>query len=649
MAKRAGKKVAKRRAGGPSGPGAAAGAGDDALDPRRLFAMLAEALSARAPPGSRPGRTPRLPPKQVARLEAEALVEAAERLDPREHPAEREALARRALGASKHHAEAWCVLADQAATADEAVALFETAVSSGERFLGKAALARHRGAVVAVPGGAGLLRARRGLVEALAASGRAAEAIDAGRRVLEIDAIDRTAVRVRLVALLVGERRFGEARDVHASMDASHEPCRAWGAALVEFAEHGATPAAAQRLAAAMTVNRHAAAALLGEDSRGAGRSPSAAFDAEVCAAALLAAWRDVPGATAWLRDAMGSPGRSGSRGGKKRSVGKARGRRGDSATGVEPAPEASGIPLGALPLDADDVWEVDLRLLPMWVGKEGRMRRPWGLLVASRWYDRVIEHDIFPERPAETDLVAAIVSLLRKGGLCPATIEITDPVLGAALGTAVVGAGVAVVPRDGLALVERLVGMMTSALSAGGGAGPLLALPGVTPAMAEEFHSAAAVFHRARPWRRLPVDTPIMVRGGPTWAAELGVIVLGWSGVQQGLAIYDDMASLRATVEHDAAAMERGRALSVLYGEAFEIPEVDLLAVERFGFEVACPEAYPSIIGVVPGLEKREPLDREIVLASRLLRAVPAFVQTVERGDASGWRAPCGLELSWG
>ena len=68
---------------------------------------------------------------------------------------------------------------------------------------------------------------------------------------------------------------------------------------------------------------------------------------------------------------------------------------------------------------------------------------------------------------------------------------------------------------------------------------------------------------------------------------------------------------------------------LSVMFGEAFEVPIADLDAAQRYGWEVAGDEAYPNPIHVNPGRSMRPPLAWELELLEACLRAVPRFLQS--------------------
>ena len=617
--------------------------------PSELFAMLAEALGALPPGAGGPGGLPvaRRAPKDGKWLEAQTLVEAADGLDPVQHATEREILARKALRLSEDHAEAWCVLADQATNADDAVAAYRGAVEAGERFLGKTLLARFRGAVGAVPGGAGLLRAQRGLVDSLSASGRVREAIDASGRLLDLDERDPASVRPFLLALTIDDRRWDEARCLLAGMhddDGAHVP---WGRALLEFGEFGDVVSARAALELAVKVNRHVAEALLGDEPNRRGRPGLALTEARLYAEVYRSTWLDLPGAVAWLRASIDAV--------VAKLPKRGRPARAAKAPAAPPASESSagmsppGPSLRDLPQDIDDVWEVDHRQMPSFLKVKGEQpRRPWGTFVVSRSGHHAVGHEVTMERRADADVADDVVRWLRNEQRRPGIIEVIQPGLRAAIFAQIDGAGIDVSAADGLITIDCMLRAITETLSNFEDRDALLDVPGVTLELAADFHAAAAAFHRARPWRHVPVDTPIRVIGGPSWAASVAVIAMGQSGVQQGLAIYDDAATLRAVLAKDHGGAEMGRGLSVLFGEAHETLELDLLAAEQHGFEVAAPEAYPEIVRIEAGMQVRAPSVRDVELATRLLRAVPPFMAAVPRGSGGSWRSPCGLEFSW-
>lgn len=59
------------------------------------------------------------------------------------------------------------------------------------------------------------------------------------------------------------------------------------------------------------------------------------------------------------------------------------------------------------------------------------------------------------------------------------------------------------------------------------------------------------------------------------------------------------------------------------MFGEAFEISARDHDAIERKGFDLAGPEAWPLVIRVDPGFVTRPPLAWEVELITACLRDV--------------------------
>jgi hypothetical protein len=57
------------------------------------------------------------------------------------------------------------------------------------------------------------------------------------------------------------------------------------------------------------------------------------------------------------------------------------------------------------------------------------------------------------------------------------------------------------------------------------------------------------------------------------------------------------------------------------------EVPAPDLTAIRRHGWEVAGPEAYPSIFRKERGMTIRPPLAWELELMEGCLRALPRFI----------------------
>ena len=76
-----------------------------------------------------------------------------------------------------------------------------------------------------------------------------------------------------------------------------------------------------------------------------------------------------------------------------------------------------------------------------------------------------------------------------------------------------------------------------------------------------------------------------------------------------------------------DEEGARRTVALTVTFDDESSMPEVDLEAIERHGWPIASPEAYPSLFRKERGLSMRPPLAWEIDLMDACLRVLPDFV----------------------
>jgi hypothetical protein len=149
-------------------------------------------------------------------------------------------------------------------------------------------------------------------------------------------------------------------------------------------------------------------------------------------------------------------------------------------------------------------------------------------------------------------------------------------------------------------------------------------------PVQIGSFYAAAADFYRRKPWQQVPGDTIIRVRCDKFQSGPWYAVVMGQSGVQQGLAIYEDLAALQALMVGDASDEEGARAMSaisMMFSEPFEISTRDLDVAEKYGWPVAGPEAYPMVLRVNPGAAIRAPLAWELELLEGCLRTIPDFL----------------------
>jgi hypothetical protein len=150
-----------------------------------------------------------------------------------------------------------------------------------------------------------------------------------------------------------------------------------------------------------------------------------------------------------------------------------------------------------------------------------------------------------------------------------------------------------------------------------------------VTPAQARDFFRAAASFYRQAPWRSSGGGETIKVEceqlEGGSWYA----IVLGKTGTVKGLILFDDWKSrvLLGRGPSDAIA-DQLQDMTVHFGDRKLIHPDDLALAKQYGFEVADPQAYPSVFRTERGRKFRAPDAWELELLEACLWVIPDFLK---------------------
>ncbi|MEI8373448.1 MAG: tetratricopeptide repeat protein [Planctomycetota bacterium] len=291
---------------------------------------------------------------------------------------------------------------------------------------------------------------------------------------------------------------------------------------------------------------------------------------------------------------------------------------------------------LASLPQNMGESWQADVRRLPGWLEQAGELRRPWASLVTSRDEHTVLTQNLAMEPPPDEwiwkNVVDAVYRPLMGEPHRPGIVEVSSDTFQQVLYDRLNAIGVRCVVADDLEQIDEIFRQLGKFLSGGRAAPPLVEVPGVQLDQVRSFYEAAAGFYRAAPWRLVPGDTTLKIQcrkfSTHTWYG----VVMGQSGLVLGLALYEDLNMLRQLFtgsDRDDEMSRQATGLSVMYGEAFEIPIADLESAERHAWPVAGPEAYPNPVYVNPGRSMRPPLAWELELLEGCLRAIPQFLQS--------------------
>jgi tetratricopeptide (TPR) repeat protein len=536
-------------------------------------------------------------------------------------------LAKHALEICPDCADAYVLLAEHATSRKEALRLYEHGVAAGERALGAEAFERDAGHFWGLLETRPYLRARLGLAHSLWTAGRRAEAVRHLQDMLRLNPHDNQGVRYTLAGfLLFLDRDDDLARLLQHYPD---EGTAAWAytKALLAFRRHGDTPEARQLLQEAKKTNKHVPAYLLGEkfppSQQPGSYSPGDESEALNYLGTFLAAWKSTPGAVAWLRENVKKAKKEG------------------------PSPKG---PLGFikkwltknLPQEFD-LWQADFRPLPHWTRAGGEPLRPWVVLVTSRSNDLVLAHEMPEETPSAALLWDTLVQAMRFPAAGephrPTGLQVRADERWEALRPHLDEIGVGLAVTEELDQLDAVFDQMTEQVYGKPRPG-LLDMPGVKPAQVGSFFEAAASFFRQAPWKKVGYEAAIRVECAKFQSGPWYAVLMGQSGLELGLALYEDLEALRELLTGDAADEEKARqsvATTVTFGEEWDIPVADLEAARRYGWQVARPDAYPEVFHKERGLALRPPLAWELDLVEGCLRAVPEFVFRRRQDDPAG------------
>jgi tetratricopeptide (TPR) repeat protein len=312
--------------------------------------------------------------------------------------------------------------------------------------------------------------------------------------------------------------------------------------------------------------------------------------------------------------------------------------------TSIEPPLDAEPLQveqLKQLP-KLDEVWQVDVRRAPVWVGGKHGPSRPWMILVTDRTGDYALRHDILESEATGSQIAEQVRRAMVQPAIGephrPGVVETSSA--SHELRELLAALEIPLAIRDDLDHLNFVLDCLATDLNEQNGLPALLSAPEMTTELVGDFFAAAADYFRQKPWRRVPGDTVIKIecrdiKDGPWYG-----VVMGQMGQTLGLATYDDLSELRNLMVRgqDDAEARTESGLTMLYGEAFEIAVRDLVAAERHGWPVASPEAYPLAVRLEGG-QIRQPRPEELELLTACLRRVPDYL---ERRDEE-WTAVAG------
>lgn len=277
-----------------------------------------------------------------------------------------------------------------------------------------------------------------------------------------------------------------------------------------------------------------------------------------------------------------------------------------------------------------DAVWQVDFFHLPTMISNEKiGVEQPWSALVVDKESGFVLSHKILRGEPTPEQLGEHLLRTMARPGsrdpVRPSKVELADSDCYDWLKPKLHELGVGCSLMDSLPELEDYCRQLASSY----GEPERCALAdgeGVTRDQMESFYHAAAAYFERAPWKHVAGEIPIEIRCRGLDVGTLYAIVLGRTGMTMGLALYRDWSELLATLR-GLRSCEDMWGFSVIFDEVTLMAPVDLYLVERNGWPIRTPEAYPAVLRFEPGQYPEPPRSEELDYIESCLRVIPDFV----------------------
>ncbi len=305
----------------------------------------------------------------------------------------------------------------------------------------------------------------------------------------------------------------------------------------------------------------------------------------------------------------------------------------------------------------APDLWGVGVEQLRIWIVPEDEApRRPYMMLVLDLGRGFILGNELFEEPPGPAEIQHALAHTMlhplqktvrpRR----PTQVLFADPALTEAISPYLADLSIACETQD-LPMVPEIAREVETSMREGKPEHPgLLSVAGVTPELARGLFAAAADFYRAAPWVQLENEHILAIRfpaqNGPTWFT----IVMGNGGVEYGLAVYRDWPDVEklftGLVDHPREKFSGKGELALFYEGVQNVPFEDYEAIEKYGWEVADEQAYPTPIFIQRYDDFRRPNVEELAWLEAALRAIPQVAREHLCPDGRGGYQPFDLML---
>lgn len=299
-----------------------------------------------------------------------------------------------------------------------------------------------------------------------------------------------------------------------------------------------------------------------------------------------------------------------------------------------------------------NDIWYLGSKPIRTWiVEEEDEPIRPYVILVINLTTGMIHDVNTIGRPPSGADVEKLLFEAMqkpKKGTKIepgrPSQVYFEDRELMNEVASTVQAAGVSTKFRPQTELLQEIVAELEEHMREGRPEIPgLLTQPGVNTRLVSSVFEAAADFYDAAPWVHLKNEDVLAIRVLPE-KDPYYVIVMGYGGVEYGLALYKTWEAVKRqflsesmnTEQIDPSGMH-----SFLFDEITLVPFDDLDAIHKYGWKVADKQAYPAPMTYLPNEQVRRPNRDELLSYEAALRAIPIFVKEHLQEEQQGKRLP--------
>lgn len=302
---------------------------------------------------------------------------------------------------------------------------------------------------------------------------------------------------------------------------------------------------------------------------------------------------------------------------------------------------------LSKLPQSSDQ-WLIGIAQLRIWITPPDETpHRPWLIIVLSREKGIIRASNLVPNEPTPAQVRDVLFQAMRNPPR-----EIAKPARPQAIAIARpfdVSGLLSLIRAEDLELdvyeielppqFTEMIADLEEQLRGGPEHPGYLSVKGVTPELVGGLFAAAAEFYHAAPWVKLN-NSQVLALRHPAESDYRYAIVMGNGGVEYGVMMLLRWEDVRRQFLGDDDPMEqipKGGLQSIFYDTIDKVPVADLEAMEKYGWTVAAPDAYPIAWIVDRKGRPRRPSRQDLEWYEAALRAIPIIVRDELKPNAQG------------